>query len=158
MERPHINPSTITVGDRNVKFFVSLIKTLTGADLKFSFNSNMSDAEKCNVYEKYIKYYHKNVFYLPFKTPEEGIWDDECCRSHLSSLGVSNSDTKTEEILEITDFKIRYKSILNYHANKTADHAIDLIHDIFVTKFINRRGKNWDALIDLVNKIGDQHA
>ena len=118
----------------------------------------MSDAEKCNVYEKYIKYYHKNVFYLPFKTPEEGIWDDECCRSHLSSLGVSNSDTKTEEILEITDFKIRYKSILNYHANKTADHAIDLIHDIFVTKFINRRGKNWDALIDLVNKIGDQHA
>ena len=147
----HVDTSKITIGDRNPAQLMSLIERQTGSPIEFAKNSNMTDDEKSDIYVAYLDYYRRNVYYLPFSTPEEAIWDDAACRLLLQIDDEEQAEARAEEILAIKNFKKRFARL------SELTNSVDAIHTQFIRRFSHIKGENWQQLVDLVTRIGDEH-
>jgi len=148
----HVDTEKIAIGDRNPSFLTRLIEKQAGSKVEFAMDSNMNDEAKSDLFVAYLDYYRKKVFYLPFTSPEEVIWDDAACRQLLDIENPKTSAERAAEIGTITDYKKRFARL------SELVERVDAVHTLFVRRFSNTGGEQWDRLVELLTRIGDEHA
>lgn len=152
LSRFHLDTDRIAVGDRKPAHLMGLIEGQAGSKIDFAMDSHMSDDAKSDLFVRYLDYFRRSVYYLPFPTPEEVIWDDGACRSLLSASDPAGADAKATEISSLPDYKARFAAL------SEVTKSVEAVHHIFVSRFVHTNGDSWNQLVNLMKQIGETNA
>ena len=153
-ESLHIDPRLLPAGELTLEKLDALIKKQTGIEVKFHEDSRMSDEKKIKFRIDYLNYYKDHVYYTPFHTPEQAIWNERACRSLIEvAIGTGDRvDLAFSEVASMTDYKKRYVAL-----SHLTDQSLDSIHKVFLKRFSEDQNASWTSLIDLLRNI-ESHA
>ena len=97
-----------------------------------------------------MKFYLRNVFYLPLTIPEEIIWNQEFAENFLTVIG------KAEFIAMVngaSDFKEKF--LLVSEAMTSDRKNIDSAERIFLEKWLNDKPETFNQVISIISAIRD---
>ena len=128
--------------------------TQTGVDIHFSPDGNSArgareDQEK-ELRKKYLKFYLRNVFYLPLKTPEEIIWNQEFAANLLKILN-------KEDYLERINLEPEYKGKFFLIAEAMTGDCVNIhtAEKTFIEKWLGVKNETYDYMSNLILRIRD---
>jgi len=144
-----IDLSSILESVKTAEYLESEIKKITGINIKtFSFhvdggNNGSNEAQKVELYKKYINYYRDRVYFLPKKIPEDIIYDRSYVLSIFPKVNISKIDL-------INNSKEKFKCI-----SDEINVSVNALYDIFISHFIASKERNLDysKIVDVLNKI-----
>lgn len=150
----HFNPDLIIESEQTNERFRQEILKQTGSDIPFYPDGNKdqgarTDQEK-ELRKNYLKFYLRNVFYLPLTIPEEIIWNQEFAENFLTIIG------KVEFIAIIngaSDFKEKF--LLVAEAMTSDRKNIDSAERIFLEKWLNDKPETFSQVITIISSIRD---
>jgi len=117
----------------NANSLDEIIFQQTNVKVKFPEDSNMAEERRTELRKEYLQYYERFVLYLPFKTPESAVWDDEAAEELLGiALTPTEVTTKLKEIRGEADEKKKFAIV----AAAVGGMAIDSIHAVFIKRFM----------------------
>jgi energy-coupling factor transporter ATP-binding protein EcfA2 len=150
---PHIDPTELPVNQQTDLHLDEIIKKQTGVNIKFQQDSGMSPEKKGALRADYLNYCLHRVLYLPFSSPEEGVWDDIVAEGLLKTILVEESKVAAvmTAIGAEADFKKKFK-ILTDELGQGAAHP-STFHAMFVTHFIQAGGPNYRAASALLETV-----
>lgn len=143
------NPETeLTDENRTSVFLKKKIFEVTGMESKlipFSLDGNSENRHL--VYEKYLKYWNSNVYFLPKRIPEELIWDDE-----VADRLVDNISKKVEHY---DDFKDKFVKLAKEWLNNEtpSSQEILIIQKRFITKWIEKKNEYYTSISSCLKSI-----
>jgi hypothetical protein len=134
--------------NRNSKYLKEKIHKITGikADkIPFSLDSNSKNHPEA--YEKYLKYWNTNVFFIPKNIPEELIWDDK-----LATQIVPNID---KLLSKETDYKKKFALLTKdwLEADSSSKEEIFTIQKKFVNHWISKQDTDYTLLSETIQGI-----
>jgi len=150
--RVHFNPDSIITSQQTNERYQQEIQNQTGVNVKFYPDGNPSagaraDQEKF-LREKYLKFYFRNVFYLPLSVPEEIIWNQFIAENLLNTM------KKTEfmqRINGISDFKEKFLLVAEAMTGDKKD--IETIEKTFLTKWIGEKPDSYYDVVAIIESI-----
>jgi len=153
----HFNPELIIEADQTNERYRQEIQTQTGSDISFFPDGSQdhgarADQEK-ELRETYLKFYLRNVFYLPLTTPEEIIWNQELAESFLTAMD------KAEFIARINatgNFKEKF--LLVAEAMTGDKKNIDLAERTFLEKWLKEKNASYNQVVSIISSIRDLNA
>jgi predicted ATPase len=132
-----------------------LLTDEVGIDLKFRQDSNMVDAAKRQLRVDYIDFVNSRFHCLPFHTPESVLWDDGTAKQLLQLFAPAK---EFDSILAETDVKKRF-DILTRAVRSTAEatDAADIrtVHEMFIARFCNEQGNEFQAVKALLEGLAN---
>jgi predicted ATPase len=148
----HFNPDSLPIIDRTSEKLEKCIKTQTGVKVSFQPDGNQDQANeksKIDLMIQYLKYYEKFVHYLPGDQPEQIIWNSIYAENILGER-----DDKTKVINAIEGEK-NYKSKFYLLKNALFDteEKIDNLYSMFIKHWLNREGKGFQEIKELIERI-----
>ncbi|QII09437.1 hypothetical protein KsCSTR_00580 [Candidatus Kuenenia stuttgartiensis] len=150
----HFNPDLIIEAEQTNERFRQEIQRQTGIDIPFYPDGNQdqgarADQEK-ELRENYLKFYLRNVFYLPLTIPEEIIWNQEYAEKILT---VSGKAVFIEKINATGDFKEKFLSVAEALTGDRKDIAS--AERIFLEKWLNDKNAIYDQVVTIISSIRD---
>lgn len=135
------NPKTdLLVKDRNSTFLKNKICEVTGIkaeNIPFSLDSDSKKHPEA--YEKYLKYWNANVFFIPKDIPEELIWEDKLADQLVANI----SNLLSKE----TDYKIKFVKLTEaWLEDDSSNDEIFIIQKKFVNNWIKNQDENYNFL------------
>ena len=153
-KREHTDIETLNSRDKSIENLKKLIKRQTNIDITFPQNSNHDKDTTVNSMLNYLNFYYKHVFYLPCKTPEEIIWNDE------RAISLIESDQEVLKLIESeSNFKLKFKHVTDKIKTETNATTIFETQSLFIKKFIDKEtnSTNYTAIESLIRKIKDHN-
>lgn len=148
----HFDPDSIIILEQTSERFRQEIQAQTNVDVQFNPDGNQdvgarADQEK-ELRRKYLKFYLRNVFYLPLSTPEEIIWDQSLAEQFLRALNklqfvaiLNNTNNFKEKFLSLTE-------------GMTGDRKnIESIEKMFLNKWIETKGEIYNQTVQIIEEI-----
>lgn len=157
--KKHLNVDALPNGKINpmeYKYLDKLkdrLKKQTGCDIKFHTDGNSNGGDRnqeFNFVLNYLRYYYKNVFYLPQLTPEEIIWNWD-----LANYWLEDNPDKHEVINRLeaeTNFKEKFR-IVGIEIFGDSKNCIDSTHDMFLKRWIQKKDENFIEIRSIINNI-----
>ena len=144
-----IDLSSILELVKTTEYLECEIKKITGINIKtFSFHvdggsNGSNEAQKVELYKKYINYYRDRIYFLPKKIPEDMIFDRSYVLSIFPTINISKLDL-------INNSKEKFKFI-----SDEVNVCVDSLYDIFTRHFIvsKERNSDYDQIFDVLNKV-----
>lgn len=103
---------------------------------------------------QYLRYFHDLVFYLPFPSPEQAIWNDDVAHHMLTTI-LDSTDAALSEMRNIRaapDHKRKFALL-----SAALGHGDDLhpqpVHTMFLTRFVIAGGRNLEAVRTLLDQV-----
>ncbi|MBI2722479.1 MAG: AAA family ATPase [Bacteroidetes bacterium] len=149
---PHFNPdSIIELEQTNAKFQVEILNQ-TGCDVVFYPDSNPDPIAKSNqekaLRKQYLKYFLKNVFYLPQRIPEDIIWNQQLAEQVLLAMG---DDSTINKINSATTTKEKFRLLSVALVDDST--GIELYEKMFLKHWLHNPDNNYNFLVDTINTI-----
>lgn len=157
--KEHFNVNTIPYGtltsmDSNLLISLKkLTQKQTGCDIKFHTDGNSNGGNRNQEFTfilNYLKYYYRNVFYLPQLTPEEIIWNCDLA-SHLLEYNPNKCEIMNRLDTE-TNFKEKFR-ILGIEVFVNNKNCIDSAHDLFLKRWLQIKNKDFIEIKEIINNI-----
>ncbi len=148
----HFDPDSIPEREKTNQRFRDEILKQTGCDVVFYPDGNRdhganTDQEK-QLREKYLRYYFRNVFFLPLSVPEEIIWSRELAERLLTALNKSIYLTKIDST---QDFK---EKLLLMSEGMTGDMKnVELVQQTFLENWVTNKNSIYDEIVGIVASI-----
>jgi len=162
---PVFDPKTLTVAQlhdqpvETVKFLDSEIMKQTGGKIGFSVDSDgkagggnkqQEIASRC----EYLSFYGRNVFYLPWASPEHALWHKQTAESLIDLTVDGGKAAELKAHLEAEpSVKKRFAFLADAVAGGSEAQKISAIHGIFVKAFIKQSPDEFAKLVALAQKI-----
>ncbi|MEW4531060.1 AAA family ATPase [Maioricimonas sp. JC845] len=130
------------------------IKEVCDQSVKFNQDSNMSEDEKVSQRKKFLEFVRDRFRFLPFKCPEDAIWDDARARKLLESQG--GGENRLNAVLSRCDTKERFLALGEEMFPASAGVSasdLDVMHKMFVRGFIQDKGPAFRDLRNLLMGI-----
>jgi len=131
-----------------------LIKSQTGCDVKFYLNggnqtNELKEKETQRLAKKYLKFYEKNVFYLPLSIPEDIIWDEDFAKKLLELM------KPNKELSIITNASSNSKELLFNFCIECYGESDQYESTVlqFVSNWLNKEDVNFSSIKSLINKL-----
>ena len=147
------DPNTLTLAEASdASKLDKIILDQGGVGIEFQQDSNMTAEAKAGLRIEYLRYFKDQVFYLPFDTPEAGVWDEELCRNLLKYvLAHHEVEAAMNKIEAQTDFKMKF-AMLTELLGEGAMRP-EGVHAMFVTRFIKTAGHRFGSVLSLVEAV-----
>lgn len=132
------------------------IKKVSGDKIKFTSDGGVNGADQVqqrDLRKSYLRYYAKNVFYLPFVTPEQELWSEEVADDFLNSIKEPSKQATLEQIVKETDPKRKFALISKKFVGHDSKTGISTIHQMFLTAWINRNSVGLERLKTVLELI-----
>ncbi|HBM16113.1 MAG TPA: hypothetical protein DD381_07225 [Lentisphaeria bacterium] len=150
----HFNPDSIIGLDQTIERYKSEIKKQTGSDITFypdgSKNGGAREDQLKKLQENYLRFYLRNVFYLPLKSPEEIIWNQELVEQFLKAIKKADS---IEKINETEGCKDRF--LLITEAMTGDSKNIVSIEKMFLENWLKEKPVTYEQVIAIITSIRD---
>jgi len=148
----HFNPDSIVAAEQTNERYQQEIQNQTGVNVKFYPDGNpnagaRADQEKV-LREKYLKFYLRNVSYLPLSVPEEIIWNQVLAETILTAMG------KIEYIQRINatqDFKEKF--LLVAEAMTGDKRNIEASEKTFLEKWLSDKPNSYNDIVTIIESI-----
>ena len=148
----HFNPDSIVAAEQTNERYQHEIQNQTGVNVKFYPDGNpnagaRADQEKV-LREKYLKFYLRNVSYLPLSVPEEIIWNQVLAETILTAMG------KIEYIQRINatqDFKEKF--LLVAEAMTGDKRNIEASEKTFLEKWLSDKPNSYNDIVTIIESI-----
>lgn len=152
----HFDPDRIITAEQTNERFRNEIKVQTGCDVQFFPDGNpvqgaRADQER-ELRKNYLKFYLRNVFYLPAQTPEEIIWNQEFAESLLK---ISNKAEFIIRINETANYKEKFLFVAEALTGDRKD--IDSSEKIFLEKWLGEKNQSYNEITFIISTIRDLH-
>ena len=111
------------------------IKRITGEDIKFKSDGGAQGGNKeqqRDLRKAYLRYYAKNVFYLPFLTPEAEIWSNDVAAGALDIFGCLSKDAILQKIALVEDCKQKFALLTEALVGQNSGLEISVVHRMFL--------------------------
>lgn len=150
----HFNPDQIIQAEQTNERFRQEIQTQTEIDIPFYPDGNpdagaRADQEK-ELRKNYLKFYLRNVFYLPLTIPEEIIWNQELAENFLSAMG---KEVFIGRINATNDFKEKF--LLVAEAMTGDRKNINTPEKMFLEKWLNDKPETYNQVVAIISTIRD---
>lgn len=147
--KAHCSVDTILEIDRNVVYLDEAIRTQTGETISFKHDSDRPE-QKIPQMLAYLRYYERNVFYLPETIPEQIIWSD-------TVLNASDiSQTEKDAISAETNHKKKFALFAKVLFDESDADAIKRAHQYFLTRWIRNRDAHYSDIVSIITTIRDR--
>lgn len=149
---PHFDPDQILAVKQTNDRLKTEIRNQTGCDVPFYPDGNQNqgsreDQEK-GLRLKYLKFYLKNVHYLPLKNPEDIIWDQEVAEKLLRTL------EKADIIGSLTDAANTKEKFRRMSVAMTGDNSdIDFLEKMFLINWLQKKDTHYNSIVEVINRI-----
>ena len=143
----HLDWRNIPSKNLNTNYLQEKIKLQTGVPLKLNLNSNSSQLEKIELQKKILDYYLEQVYYLPKKTPEEIIWDEDLALKTMQLYdGVFNNKSKYINKLNDKNLKGKYAIIAKKIYGDDKSENIKSLHKIFLNYWEQKKNDDFKEI------------
>jgi predicted ATPase len=150
----HFDPDSLVVAEQTTERFKQEIKNQTGSDIQFYPDGNKdagarSDQEK-ELRKDYLKFYLRNVYYLPLSVPEEIIWNQHLAEQLLTVMGKIDY---FEKIDAVASFKEKF--LLVAEAMTGDKKNIELSEKTFLEKWLTEKNDAYNKIVQIITSIKD---
>jgi len=150
--QPHFNPDSILVADQTNERYRKEIQNQTQVDVEFYPDGNpdagaRADQEKI-LRERYLKFYLRNVSYLPLSVPEEIIWNQELAENILNAI---EKGEYIPRIIATADFKEKF--LLVAEAMTGDKRNIETSEKTFLEKWLRDKPDSYNQVVIIVKSI-----
>ena len=97
--------------------------------------------------KNYINFIESNLFFLPDKTPEEIIWNDDNMMLYVDDEEIKN------KILESNDYKDKFKILTQYMVGNSTSETILNIQRIFLKRWIMQKNEKFHTIESTIRLI-----
>ncbi|MCE1165062.1 MAG: AAA family ATPase [Bacteroidetes bacterium] len=145
-----VNPDEIAVGNLNSNYLGNKIRNqIQISNLSFfPINSNETEEHITQIYFDYLKYIFNKVKYLPKKSPEEIIWDDD----YISML-ISQDTELLRIISETEEYKEKFRMLTEKLFRKDRSDSVFATQDLFITNWINKKDDSYNKIATMIFDI-----
>jgi hypothetical protein len=148
----HFNFDNLIQADQTNDRYRQEIRNQTGIDVPFYPDGNQNQGARTDQEKKlrgnYLKFYLRNVFYLPKKIPEDIIWNQEIAEMILNAFVKTEIVTKLDE--EISS-KEKFKILSVATTGDTS--GIDAHEKMFMQKWVKEHDASYQAIVRIIQKI-----
>ena len=147
----HIDPETLALAvTKDAGELDKIIKEQTGRQIRFSEDSNMDGGAQANLRMKYLRYYFRNVKYLPYQSPDDGLWSEEFAVKLIEDVQGSNASLQAalKKELSLLSSKARFAKV-----SERLGLPIDSIHTLFLNRHVADKRQEWNELVKLIGGI-----
>jgi len=148
----HFDPDMVIQADQTDERYREEISRQTGSDIAFYPDGNPNQGAKNDqerrLRENYLKFYLRNVFYLPKNIPEEIIWNQGTAETILAAFG------KLEIIAELNE-QISYKEKFRILSVATTGDTsgIEAQEKMFMQKWVKEHDESYQAIVHIIQSI-----
>jgi predicted ATPase len=154
---PHFDWRDFPMKSLNVKFIQKKIKEQVNEEIKFSIDgglsSNGDEIQQLELLKKYLDYYRRNVFYIPKKTPEDLIWDQEYSKKLIQIQNIENVANHIKRIDDIINAKKKFVEISEILYGRSKAEDIINIQKLFLKNWLNIANRDYEEIKDIVLSI-----
>lgn len=116
-------------------------------------NGSGNEAQKVELYKKYIDYLNSNVFFLPLNIPEEIIWNSSIALNQLQQFSSEDAEDKLSELETITNIKTRFMKLSELINQESSSETIFFVQKMFIKAWLKVKDDNYNSIVDTINKI-----
>jgi hypothetical protein len=150
----HIDYRQLQQQDITVHKLQEQIKKQTNVEIKFQVDGNGgngNEEQKLELQKKYLDFYKNNVFFIPKKTPEELIWEQDYA---VQMLRLSDGDTNWSETLAgVECFKERFRILAKEIYDDDKSSTILTVQKQFVKRWLKRKNGDFNFISDTLDDI-----
>jgi energy-coupling factor transporter ATP-binding protein EcfA2 len=150
----HFNPDLIIESEQTNDRFKQEIRAQTGSDISFYPDGNQDQGSREDqeriLRRNYLKFYLRNVSYLPLRIPEEIIWNQELAENFLTAMNKSDFIAR---INATNDFKEKF--LLVSEAMTGDKKNIDSTEKTFLEKWLNDKNATYGQVVAIISSIRD---
>ena len=132
-----------------------LIEKNMGVRIVFQEESNMSESDKRQQRLQFMEFANNSFHYLPFKTPEDAIWD---LKAAVAFFELSNGKKAIPDFERIVKAKDKFLA-LGKAVTPTSTHhgatAFQYLHQVFIKRFCESEGPVFDELVVQLQEIAN---
>lgn len=148
----HFDPASILEADQTNDRYANEILTQTGVDVKFYPDGNPNDGARADqvkeLREQYLKFYLRNVFYMPSNIPEEMIWNQELAENFLNAMN------KADYIATINgNGNFKEKFLLLAEAMTGDKKNIYLTEKTFLEMWLKEKPASYNQVVAIITSI-----
>jgi predicted ATPase len=144
---------TLSTADLTIEKLKDKIKKLTNCEIRFSVDggdNGENQAQKIELYKKYLDFYRVKVFFLPLKIPEDIIWNEDYANiitnNEIESKWDSLANTK-EKFAKLCDYL--------FGEENNSSEKIFNTQQIFIRNWIKGKDNNYNAIVEIINRLSD---
>lgn len=150
----HFNPDSLIIAEQTNDRFKQEIRNQTGGDVPFYPDGNQDagvrlDQEK-ELRKDYLKFYLRNVYYLPLTIPEEVIWNPQLAEQFLTAMNKLNY---IERLIAANSFKEKF--LLIAEAMTGDKKNIELSEKTFLTNWLTEKNETYKSIVQIISTIRD---
>lgn len=150
----HFDPDAIVVADQTDERLREEIRTQTGCDVDFYPDGNPvlgpREDQKLELRKKYLKFYLRNVFYLPETIPEQIIWNQTIATNLLNAVGKGDYIPRINATVDYKE-----KLLLVAEGLTGLRGNIDFAETIFLEKWLEEKNEKYDEIVASLSSIRD---
>lgn len=150
----HFNPDQILEVEQTNERYRQEILAQTGSNISFYPDGNPNDGARADqekeLRKSYLKFYLRNVFYLPLTIPEEIIWNQVLAENFLNAMG------KGELIMAINgtnDFKEKFLIVAEAMTGNRKN--IETTEKMFLEKWLDDKPETYNQVVAIITSIRD---
>jgi predicted ATPase len=148
----HFNPDLLLEAEQTNERLKKEISLQTGSDVPFypdgSDNQGSRHDQEKELRKAYLKFYLRNVFYLPKKTPEEIIWNQLLAETFLTAM---NRYDYIEKINATENFKEKF--LLVSEAMTGDSRNIESTQNVFLKKWLSEKDNSYNEVVELISVV-----
>ncbi|MGB7209127.1 MAG: AAA family ATPase [Pyrinomonadaceae bacterium] len=150
----HFDPDNLIAADQTNDRLHEEIRNQTDCDVRFYPDGNpvagANALQELQLRKLYLKFYLRNVFYLPERIPEQIIWNQDVARALLEA--VSRGDY-IPRIDATGDYKQKFLLVTE---GMTGDRGnIDSTEAIFLKRWLEAKNEAYDEIVAILASIRD---
>lgn len=148
----HFNPDLLIAAEQTNERFQQEILAQTGIDIQFYPDGNQDQGARIDQEKvlrgNYLKFYLRNVFYLPLTIPEEVIWNQELAETLLTAMG---KGALIGNIEATNDFKEKFSLVAEAITGDRKN--IDSSERIFLEKWLRKKPETYNQVVTIISSI-----
>ena len=152
----HFNPDSIIVADQTNQRFQQEILMQTGVDVQFYPDGNQDQGartdQETELRKEYLKFYLRNVFYLPKQVPEEIIWNSVLAESLLTAM---NKSGYLAQINSTADYKEKFLLLAEALTGNRSN--IESTEKMFLEKWLQDKGDTYNQVVSILVSVRDMN-
>ncbi len=150
----HFNPDSLIIADQTNERFRQEIVNQTGVDVQFYPDGNQDagarEDQERELRINYLRFYLRNVYYLPLSVPEEIIWNQQLA---VQLLNVVNKADYIERIDAVNSYKKKF--LLIAEAMTGDKRNIELSEKTFLTNWLTQKNEAYTIIVQIISTIRD---
>lgn len=157
---PIFDPDTLTVVENATAVVVDTLNSHIEAaiGMHVDFDTDAEGIEKQRQARKhYLKYLLNRVFFLPFVTPEEAIWDDEVAvRAAENFLNADTAKIVANGLEGEADYKKKFAILSEAIVGSAIAGTIVTVHKLFVTHWASTAPASFSSTVEMLQTARDR--